>query len=427
MWLQLQATFSEDTPVEDAALSSPNILDVFLDARPSDRLRAFVQGRLNYDPTGSANAAFAGTGTGNAAPEETTVQLDQLWLRFDLYRTVFVTAGKQRIRWGSGRLWNPTDFLNQQRLNPISLFDIRLGVPLVKFHLPIESLGWNFYAVANLDEADQLRRVGGAARAEFLLGNTELSVSAALRDGDARRFGIDVTAPLWDLDVRLEFAVVNGDPTPRFAPFQTDALPVTSPDDVADLVPLPESRVDDWIPQLVAGAELAVRYSDEDSVIFGAEYFFNDAGYDDEDVYLRLLLAGRFNPLDVGRHYVGFYVSLPGPGDWNDTSLFVSGIANLSDLSGVLRADLSLQLLTFLSWRVFINGFWGSGAFSPRFVVEPSLALAALDEELGPVLLGRIPVSTNVQDQLQNLFTSGAAQGGGLPIVQLGTALVIRL
>jgi hypothetical protein len=35
----------------DFALSSPNLLDVYLDARPNDRVRAFVLGRMFYDPT----------------------------------------------------------------------------------------------------------------------------------------------------------------------------------------------------------------------------------------------------------------------------------------------------------------------------------------------------------------------------------------
>ena len=441
MWLQLQATVFDEGSLADSALSSPNLVDIFLDTRPSDRLRAFVQGRLNYDPTGGT-AVFGGVG---GTPSATQVQLDQLWLRFDIARTVFVTAGKQRIRWGSGRLWNPTDFLNQQRLNPISLFDIRLGVPLVKLHMPVESLGWNFYAVANLDEASTLRRVGGAIRAELLLGNTELSVSAALRDGDAQRFGADFTAAVWDFDVRIEFALVHGDRTPRLPPFQDEALAIidpTSPDynplvparEVAILyVPEAESRQDDWIPQLVAGAEIAINYSDEDSAIIGLEYFYNDAGYDDEAVYARLLLAGRgFNPLDVGRHYLGLFVSLIGPGSWDRTSLVLSGIANMSDLSGVVRADLSFQLLTYLSWRVFANAFWGRGAFSPRIEIDPRVqVLAATDNgEALPVVFDRVPASADLAAQLEQVFVSGAGDlslTGALPLVQFGTALVIDL
>ena len=439
IWLQAQASFAEDQAVEDAALSSPNLVDVFMDGRPNDRVRGFIQGRLTYDPTTSDGGAALAGGLGGTNAD-TQVQLDQLWLRFDLYRTVFVTAGKQRIRWGSGRLWNPTDFLNQQRLNPIALFDIRLGVPLVKFHVPVESLGWNFYAVANIDEADSIRRIGGALRAEFLLGDTELSLSAALRDGDAQRVGVDFTAPVWDFDVRVELALLHDVRIPRLPPFNDDALSIrddperatTPSNEILILyVPEAESQRDRWIPQLVVGAEITIRYSDEDNLILGAEYFYNDAGYTDEAVYQRLILAGQFNPLDVGRHYLGVFASLIGPGDWDRTSFFLSGLANLNDLSAVARIDVSVQLLTFLSFRVFANAFIGSGAFSPEFALDPALLPIVLEDPQDNLALlsERIPFSPQLQGDPTALLATDDGDGGtvNLPRVQLGVALVVRL
>ena len=71
--------------------------------------------------------------------------------KLDVYRTLFITVGQQPIRWGEGRFWNPTDLLNQQARDPLAIFDERLGVGLVKLHLPIEALAWNLYAVANLE------------------------------------------------------------------------------------------------------------------------------------------------------------------------------------------------------------------------------------------------------------------------------------
>lgn len=428
MWLQAQATFFDEGPARDAAFSSPNILDVFIDSRPSDRLRAFVQGRLNYDPTGTSGDP---TGLGGTTAA-TQVRLDQLWLRFDIYREVFVTAGQQRIRWGSGRLWNPTDFLNQQRLNPIALFDVRLGVPLLKIHVPVESLGWNFYAVANFEEADSVRKIGGAVRAELLLGPAELSISAAAREGAPQQIGIDLTGPIWDFDLRAELALIHGDPRPRLSPFRVEEAEAVRMDasrsevDVAQaLVPSPESRADDWIPQLVLGAEIAIRYSDEDNLILGVEYFFNDAGYADEDVYPRLILANQFNPLDVGRHYLGLFMTLVGPGEWDDTTFLLSAIANMSDLSGVVRADVSQLVLTFLSVRLFANVFWGSGAFSPDISL-PTEAFAFEDPNAVVELANRLPLDAEVLSQLTSDAASTFAPGG-LPLVQVGLALVIDL
>ena len=46
-----------------------------------------------------------------------------MWLNFDIGRTVFVTAGRQRVKWGIGRFWNPTDFLQPARLDALAFFD----------------------------------------------------------------------------------------------------------------------------------------------------------------------------------------------------------------------------------------------------------------------------------------------------------------
>ena len=47
------------------------------------------------------------------------VILDQLYLRFDILRTVFVTVGRQKMKWGTAHVWNPTDALNAQKRDPL--------------------------------------------------------------------------------------------------------------------------------------------------------------------------------------------------------------------------------------------------------------------------------------------------------------------
>ena len=56
LYLRGQTLFQEDVAPEDWALTSPNLLDVWLDARPNDRVRAFTLGRMRYDPTAPATA-----------------------------------------------------------------------------------------------------------------------------------------------------------------------------------------------------------------------------------------------------------------------------------------------------------------------------------------------------------------------------------
>ena len=50
LYLRTQYDALEEGRAQDFSLRSPNLLDVYLDARPSDRLRGYVRTRTTYDP-----------------------------------------------------------------------------------------------------------------------------------------------------------------------------------------------------------------------------------------------------------------------------------------------------------------------------------------------------------------------------------------
>ena len=125
--------------------------------------------------------------------------LDQLWLRFDLGRTLFITAGRQHVRWGTARLWTPADLLHTRRRNCLDVFDARTGTTMIKAHLPIESLAWNFYACAvteNQRGTPSLAGVAGAARAEIVLGSSELGLGVFLRHRAKPKYAADLSLGL---------------------------------------------------------------------------------------------------------------------------------------------------------------------------------------------------------------------------------------
>lgn len=359
LYFRFQYDIVDEGSPEDFRLESPNLLHVYLDGRPNEELRAFARGRLIYDPTATAGAKDAF----GSPLEEFRLSLDQLWLKLDIARTAFLTIGRQPIRWGSGRFWNPTDFLNQQRRDPLAIFDERLGATLVKLHVPVESLGWNFYAVANLDGAASPRDVGGALRAELLFGEVEFALSAAARADQPMRLGFDCSAAVGPFDLRLESAVLHGETKPYYRG-HSDLL--------QGIFPTKANREDDWIPQVTAGAEISILYSEQDSVILGAEYFFNDFGYPDEGLYPYLATQAAFVPFYVGRHYASAYVALPNPGEWNNTTFILSLLGNVSDLSFVTRLDYQVRLLTYLNLAAYASVHCGQGEFRFGFEV-PSL------------------------------------------------------
>jgi hypothetical protein len=378
--------------LEEFPLTAPNLVDLYLDARLSENVRFYTQGRLSFDPT---------------ATSKVSTKLDQLWLKFDLQRLVYLTLGKQRIKWGTGRFWNPTDFLNQETLDPLSVttFDERLGVSLLKIHVPAEALGANFYALATIDDASKPEDVGGALRAELMLGTSEVSASFAARRNNPWRFGADFNGAVGPIDLKIEAGLQHGLKTTFYrgtyntsplslAEFDLSGLaPEDIPQALQDQFPsvlaarLPDafSREDEWIPQVVVGAEYGFNYTEDDAIYVGAEYFFNDAGYADSSLYPVLTQTGQLRPFYTGRHYGAVYVALPQPGDWNDSTFTASGLGNLSDRSFIARLDYSMRLLTFLTFNTFVQGHMGeSGEFNFSYsqgpLIDPSLA-AQIPEE----------------------------------------------
>ncbi|MFT4625090.1 MAG: hypothetical protein ACI8PZ_003756 [Myxococcota bacterium] len=407
LWLQLQGRATEDTDsAEGVALSSPNLLELFGDARPNDRVRAYVRARLQHDwtvhqtrtdATGQTVDAVTGEPVDpslfGAATTPTQVVLDQLWVKFDAGRKVYATVGRQRIKWGAGRFWNPSDFMNQQRLDPLAVLDLRTGVSLVKLHVPFEAAGANVYAIANLDQANALDQVGGAARVEWLFGQTEFALSSALRKDQPVRLGADVSSGVSVFDVRLEGALQHGNAAPHWrGTWNYTELPPSFPVD--------KSRDEEWIAQVVAGADVSIRYSDQDSIVLGAEAFYNGAGYSDAELLPWMFLTGTYTPLYTGTWYIAGYALLAGPGQWDDHSFSASFIGNLSDHSEILRFDYRVTALTWLDLNAFVSDAFGkNGELHYRLnlpaMPEGIAAGCALDPECAPfaeVLADRLRV-----------------------------------
>ncbi|MBI5509452.1 MAG: hypothetical protein HY903_11940 [Deltaproteobacteria bacterium] len=361
LYLRLDYNALEHGKPKTFLVSSPSLFDVYLDARPSEHVRGYVRGRLKHDATVTSGSTDA---FGNVR-QGSTVLLDQLWLKFDVGDRVWVTAGRQAIRWGSGRFWNPTDFMNQQVRDPLAVFDEREGVTLVKVHLPIEALGWNFYALGNFERADRPDEVGGGLRAELLFEsiNTELALSAAKTSHGPTQLGAEVSAGVGLVDLRAEAGLQKG----VRSPFYRGEL-----DPARLVIPEPYSRDGDWLLQATAGAELALKYSDEDNVTVGAEAFYNGAGYADAELYPWLFANQRYTPLYAGRRYAALYALLMAPGSWNDTTFILSGIGNLSDRSYLARLDYRVRVLTYLDVNLYGAYHFGQvGELHYSYALEP--------------------------------------------------------
>jgi hypothetical protein len=391
--LYLRAQSSGKQGPDAWSLTAPSLLDVYLDARPNPRVRAFVLGRMSFDPTappgtgassllaGGSGGAFAGTSatgftTFTTARGPTSI-LDQMWIRFDVLNRVYVTAGKQHVRWGTGRFWQPTDYLHPIKRNPLDVFDARPGSTMLKLHVPWESQGWNFYGFGVFEDPNQatstLRQVSGAARAELILLGAEVGLDALVKDGQKPRYGLDVSTGIWELDVYADVGirygqdfcavhpagagVVGGGTCPAMGMASTDPQVMTQAA-MFDVAPLTGVKV-----QAVGGINWSHKYNDNDMFTVGGEYFYNQPGYSDAAIYPGLLINSNYTPIlnffYTGRHYAALFASFPAPYSWNLTTFTLSTLANLTDQSFISRVDYSYTLLTHITLEAFAGVHYG--------------------------------------------------------------------
>jgi hypothetical protein len=427
-YLRALTSWTQTVAPSDWVFDAPMLLDVYLDARPNDRVRAFALGRLHYDPagTGTRTLALGLPATPTTSGATSRAVLDQLWIKFDAAGTVFFTAGKQHVKWGTGRFWNPTDYLHPIRRDPLSQYDERAGVTMVKAHLPWEKRGWNFYGIALLDDlsgglqpdgsvttVSTLGQVGYGGRAEVVLGNVELAVDGMAQQGHQPRFGVDGSFPLWELDLHFEVALRRGRDLPRWeeVPGTTAADPIMSRYRL--------KQFDGLTPAAVAGLEWTWKYSDQDTLTLGGEYSYDASGYAAADIYpfllattylplYRPLVANlvlpdqrpAFTPFYLARQYVGLYGYLPAPGSWNNTSFTLSALGSLTDGSGVIRLDHFVVINTYLRVETFVAAHVGQAGGEFRFgaTVPPQYLGDGPPPDSTPVYTPTITVDPPVLD-----------------------------
>jgi hypothetical protein len=420
LYMRLQSTANEHTEPRSWGISSPTLLDVFFDARPNDRVRGFVRGRMSYDPLlpsdsgGLSSTSLLGNsqtaGSSSISPLFTgasgspTALLDQLWLRFDIAHQLFVTVGKQHVRWGTARFWTPADYLHLRRRNPLDVFDVRTGTNMVKVHLPIEDLNWNFYAYGILENnggRPDLGTPAGALRAEFVLGELELGLGVYNRARSRAKFAADLSFGLGDIDFYGELALRDGREIDRVRYEPNAMLPEQMnldgvPPEIAQQLALariqaevdaiyPVYRSSGYRPQVVGGLSYSRRYADNDTFTIALEYFYNGYGYDDANVYSGLLLPHSRqleNPASfffLGRHYAALLLLFPSPFKLDLHTFTLSTLGNLSDRSFTTRFDYALTLLTHLRFEAFASVNYGErGEFRFQIADLPSVPLSTL-------------------------------------------------
>jgi hypothetical protein len=325
--LQIGGTFSseadfyiqENVPFLDNTASNPNILFLYLDSKLENDSRIFARTRLFYDPTGVSGGGFSSGnlsnpyGFGNGTNENLKVSLQELRLSANIDRKIFFTIGRQKVKYGTAKFFNPTDFLNSQPFNFFLPSDERTGVDMVKMHIPSGTA--NLYAVGMVGNPTSGNPSGGYFRGEAgydgiegFLGSGEISVSGLFPKDQAGRVGADISQAVGDLDFYVEGAAG-------------------------------QNSAGEWKIVTSAGATWDIRYGDRSSntVSLQAEHF----------------QAGALAEYGV------FSIYLAEPGDLKDVTFVESNLFSFIDESGLSRLDTIYHFTEQINGRLYVSGHWG--------------------------------------------------------------------
>ena len=374
LYLRTQLSASEGQPPSHYLLSAPFLLDTYLDARPNDRVRGYVLVRTEWDPTynPAQPAQYGLTLTPVPNPD---FLIDQMWIKFDVAREVFVTIGRQHVKWGTAHFWFPNDLLNPVKLTPLAVFDQRTGVTMVKANLPLSNENLNLYAIGlfeGLQQANQLGKLGGALRAEYVLGTVELGLDMVSTLGQHNRYGGDISFGILDFDFYAEGALTSSRDNPLW---QELVAP--------DFSPAPGQPVSfgsyqltssaSYLPQVVGGLNYSLRYGNNRLLTFGGEYFYNGLGYSAPSIYPWLFVNNAATFFYLGQQYAGLYVLADKPGSWYNSTFNFSTLSNLSDRSFISRIDFFQTVLTHLRVEAFVDVHYGGNGEFHYSLSTPSL------------------------------------------------------
>jgi len=123
------------------------------------------------------------------------------WLEYE-YGPVQLKLGRQRIAWGSGRIWNPTD-----RFNPVQPTALE---PEQKLGVDAGMLVWNYGGNGSVTAVAAPARPSSrtarklALRWQDTFGEFDVALMGG-RINNENMFGLDITGNLGDAGVRLEW------------------------------------------------------------------------------------------------------------------------------------------------------------------------------------------------------------------------------
>lgn len=400
-------TGSDAQKSRDTAFASDGVADIYFDAALDDGVRFFLKQKIKQTFSEETNT----TNVVDFSGPEVSTSIDQMWLKFDYRNQVYITLGKQPTAWGSGFVWAPTDFINDESASPFALSDQRLGVSLIKVQYPLDTQGLNLYGIVQTNQASTIGDIKSMFRVEKVIEQSELALSISSDPHEELKLGFDFSTGLKWFDWYVNLAATKHDQTVYYTrpvgaqePTSDDYLALLQAGVDGDATAVPtntqlivDDRSNEVIKQVSTGLIYIDSFDDGSQLIINSEFFYNEQGYADSDLLTLILLQDptSFDPLYFSERYVALGLTRAGLGNSAQT-YGVQYIKNLSDTSGsvVLTYGFTpFNDLKFSSNLIVFTG--GAGTFNP-FDADVDV----LSETAQRVADGELIIPENVQANL---------------------------
>lgn len=256
---------------------------------------------------------------------------DRAYLKAN-FSSFAITAGKQRIAWGSGYLWNPTDIFNPWVLSFAVREEEENNVEAVRLEVPLGAAsGLDAYLTTNAP----FQKLKKGIRAKTNLGLFDFSASYVNLGGAGFQVGFDTVGEVSGVGVRSEMALKSPASGSKYL-------------------------------QLVLGAD----YTLENGLGINLEYFFSGAGKKDKNNYDWLgLSAGTISQLGQDYLFLGLNKIID-----EITEVSFSFLTNLNDGSFLVYPSLTRNIFqnVDLNLEMMLTRGQAGSEFNPGPVYDPS-------------------------------------------------------
>jgi roadblock/LC7 domain-containing protein len=351
----------DDPELSGVGFPSRVVANGLFDVRLVKGAKAFVDLEAAYVPVASYDMARS-TGM-SGADSGTVVNIPEFFIDANYHKKVYVRVGKQVLQWGSCFLWNPTDFVNVERKTFLQKMGHREGTYGLRLHIPYKTL-FNFYSFLDANDAATADALAAAAKAEVLVGRTEMSLSMRVKKNMKPMFGFDCSTQLFTVQIAGEVSMRNGED------MNTLDLNDTTITDMGDT----------WIPR--ASVNLMKFFpvgGVADRLTISTEFYYNHAGYApnvfsggviDYSRILNTLLAkantkndtttvmGLYEANSYSKYYGMFSASLS-RFIVSDMTYTCSVIGNFSQASYMLSTGIDYRSLQNFLFSFYLNAFLG--------------------------------------------------------------------